>query len=143
MMRNFMAASRAGDVGAFGTTVRVAVIDDDPGILDSLQLLFALEGIDTLLYNSAAAFLADRGRNRISCIILDHHMPKMTGLELAEILRRRGEDIPILLVTGAPAPAIVQKAKQLSIEAVLEKPPTEDLLLDFARRHLQAECGPS
>lgn len=119
----------------------VAVVDDDRDILDSIQLLFGLEGISARLYGSAADFLAESDRTRILCLILDHHMPKMTGLELAESLRRDGQKIPILLVTGAPAPAIIRQAARLGIEAVLEKPPSENDLLEFVRRYLDAGGG--
>jgi CheY-like chemotaxis protein len=58
-------------------------------------------------------------------------MPEMTGLELAERLRADGSSIPILLVTGSPSPVIVARAAELGINRVLDKPPTEEDLLDF------------
>jgi CheY-like chemotaxis protein len=63
-------------------------------------------------------------------------MPVMTGLELAQKLREEKSDIPILLSTGAPSPAIVIRAAELGIERVLEKPPDEDDLLAFVNKHL-------
>jgi two-component system response regulator FixJ len=68
---------------------------------------------------------------RLACLILDHHMPEMTGLELAERMRAGGAGIPILLITGAPSPAIVARAAEVGINWVLEKPATEEDLLDF------------
>ena len=58
-------------------------------------------------------------------------MPEMTGLELAERIRADGAGIPILLITGAPSPAIVTRAAEVGINRVLEKPATEEDLLDF------------
>jgi FixJ family two-component response regulator len=46
-------------------------------------------------------------------------------------LRNDGAGIPILLITGSPSPAIVARAAELGIVRVLEKPATEDDLLDF------------
>ena len=40
---------------------------------------------------------------RFACLILDHHMPNMTGLELAEKLRADGNLLPIMLITGSPS----------------------------------------
>ena len=81
-------------------------------------------------FASAAEFLlADV--QRFVCLILDHHMPHMTGLELVERLRADGSKIPILLVTGLPSPAIVARATKLGISQVLEKPPSEEDLIDF------------
>jgi CheY-like chemotaxis protein len=70
-------------------------------------------------------------RQHLECLILDQHMPEMTGLELAERLRADGSSIPILLITASPSPAIATRASELSITKVLDKPPTEEDLLDF------------
>ena len=58
-------------------------------------------------------------------------MPHMTGLELAAQLRGDGADIPILLVTAQPSPAVIARAAELGIEKVLSKPPTKNDLLSF------------
>jgi CheY-like chemotaxis protein len=58
-------------------------------------------------------------------------MPEMSGMELAERLRADGSGIPILLITGSASPAIVARAAELGVTRVLEKPPSEEDLLDF------------
>ena len=83
---------------------------------------------------SAAAFLADRVTKH-ACLILDHHMPQMTGLELVGRLRAAGTAIPVLLITGSPSQAIVSRAGELGVAQVLEKPPNEDELLSFVEAH--------
>jgi FixJ family two-component response regulator len=85
-------------------------------------------------FASGAKFLASN-YNDLTCLVLDHHMTEMTGLELAEKLRTEGAKIPILLVTGSPSPAIVTRAAELGIDKVLEKPPTDDEILDFIEAH--------
>ncbi len=112
----------------------VAIVDDDAAVLDSLKLLIELAGHRVHTYVSAAAFLSN-GASRPSCLILDHNMPGMNGLELAARLRAEGVDLPILLITGSPSPAIVARAAQLGVEKVLEKPPAEDDLLTFIATH--------
>jgi two-component system, LuxR family, response regulator FixJ len=112
----------------------VAIIDDDPAVLDSLKFVLEIAGHTVATYPSAAAFVADRATKH-ACLILDHHMPHMTGLELAARLRTAGAALPVLLITGSPSPAIVARAADLGIERVLEKPPDEDRLLDFVNAH--------
>ena len=56
----------------------VAVIDDDVAVLDSLKFLLEVVGYAVVAYNSAAAFLDDRV-TRPACLIVDQHMPLMTG----------------------------------------------------------------
>jgi two-component system response regulator FixJ len=108
---------------------KVAIVEDDYAVRDSLRVLLEVVGHAVETFGSAAEFLKAEMKN-LSCLIFDHHMPEMTGLELAERLRADGAGIPILLVTGAPSPAIVARAAAIGIN-VIEKPSSEDDLLDF------------
>jgi two-component system response regulator FixJ len=108
----------------------VAIVDDDDAVRDSLRFLLELIGHPVATFGSAAEFLKAE-IHRLACLILDHHMPEITGLELAEQMRAAGVGIPILLITGAPSPAIVTRATEVGINRVLEKPATEEDLLDF------------
>jgi len=117
----------------------VAIVDDDRAVLDSLRFLLEVIGYQVVTHASAEAFLNDRGASHMSgptCLILDQHMPRMTGLELARALRDDGDEIPILLITGSPSPAIAQRAAQLGIVDVLEKPPEEEDLLNFLKMYI-------
>jgi FixJ family two-component response regulator len=96
-------------------------------------------GYKVAIHASAKVFLDDRANGSTTgpaCLIVDQHMPLMTGLELAEKLRDEGANIPILLITGSPSPAIVARAAQLGIVNVLEKPPEENDLLNFVDAYL-------
>ena len=108
----------------------VAIVDDDAAVRDSLRFLLEVIGHPVQTFASAAEFLKAE-EHHLACLILDHHMPEMTGLELAERLRADGSDIPILLITGSPSSAIVARAAELGINRVLEKPPNDEDLLDF------------
>jgi FixJ family two-component response regulator len=57
------------------------------------------------------------------CLIVDQHMPGMTGLELAEQLRAEGNIVPIILITGWPSRTVYVRAAELGVEQALEKPP--------------------
>jgi FixJ family two-component response regulator len=108
----------------------VAIVDDDRAVLDSFRFLLEVAGYGVEVFASAAEFLG-ANMEHFGCLILDHHMPQMTGLELAERLRAEGSGIPIMLVTGSPSPAIVARAAELGIERVAEKPPGDHDLIDF------------
>jgi two-component system response regulator FixJ len=112
----------------------VAVVDDDLAVLDSLKFLLEVAGHRVRTYASAAAFLDDRAAQP-ACLILDQHMPQMTGLELAAQLRTAGLDIPVLLFSAQLSPAIMARAAHLGIEKVLGKPPAENELLSFVNAH--------
>jgi FixJ family two-component response regulator len=109
---------------------KVAIVDDDHAVRESFRFLLEVIGHPVETFASAAEFLTAEIRH-LACLILDHHMPDMTGLQLAEKLRADGSVLPILLITGSPSPAIVARAAELGIVQVLEKPPEEDDLIDF------------
>ena len=108
----------------------VTLIDDDLDTLQSFQFWLELEGHKVAAYPSALAFLADL-KSAPACLIVDHHMAGMTGLELAEHLRVTGRSIPFLLLTGAPSPSIATAAARIGIAGVLEKPPAGHDVLKF------------
>jgi two-component system response regulator FixJ len=112
----------------------VAVVDDDLAVLDSIKFLLELEGHKVRTYSSGAGFLKDRPA-RPRCLITDQHMPGLTGLDLVARLRGEGINIPTLLITGLSSPAIGARAAQLGIEAVIDKPPGEDELLQVVRSY--------
>ncbi len=117
----------------------VAVVDDDPAVLDSLKFLLEVAGHSIATYDDGKTFLEDE-KARPSCMILDHHMPGMSGLQLAAKLRADGWGLPILLVTGMPSPAISAEADRLGLAGVLEKPPYEEDILKFVCTNLDGAC---
>ena len=114
--------------------MQIALLDDDRGVRESLRFFLRIVGHDVSDYASADEFLSDCDLDRVAGLILDHHMPRMTGLELATRLRADGWRFPILLITGAPSPAIVSRAAELGIEKVLAKPPREADIMAFIDR---------
>lgn len=78
----------------------VRIVDDEPGVLESLAFLLRSEGYETAGYASAAAFLREDAPSRPGCLILDVRMPEMSGLELQYILNARHIWIPVIFLTA-------------------------------------------
>ena len=110
---------------------QVGIVDDDPAVRESLRFLLDVSGYPATTFESAEDFLANHERGTLAGLILDHHMPLVTGLELVARLRAAGNTLPILLITGSPSPAIVARASALGVARVVDKPPSEDELLRF------------
>ena len=92
----------------------VGIVGDDQAVRGSLRFLLEVVGHRVETFASAGEFLSAEGHD-LACLILDHHMPEMTALQLTEKLHANGSAIPILLITGSPSPAIVARAAQLDI----------------------------
>ena len=77
----------------------VAVVDDDPRILESLESLLASAGHAVRLFRSAETFL---GHNlaEIDCLISDIRMSGMDGFQLQQRVKAARPDLPVILITG-------------------------------------------
>ena len=108
----------------------VAVVDDDAAVLESFRFMLELAGYSVATYPSAIDYLRHK-RPPPRCLILDQHMPLMTGLELTAQLRADGITSPVLLITSFPSPGLIARAAEIGIARVLEKPPGEADLIGF------------
>ena len=109
----------------------VGVVDDDLAVCDSLRFLLESAGFSVVTFRSAAQFLAAADTESVACLLLDQHMPQVSGLELLQRLRAAGWDVPVALMTGSPSARLTQQALALGATAVLEKPMPEQALLSF------------
>ncbi|MGA9883001.1 MAG: response regulator [Candidatus Acidiferrales bacterium] len=76
------------------------VVDDDESVRESLPDLLREFGFASLAFSSAQEFLASDCVGETNCLILDVAMPGMSGPELQQELKRRGQQIPIIFITG-------------------------------------------
>lgn len=115
----------------------IFLVDDDPAIRTSLSRALRLRGHDVRAYASAAEFLAAYEDGVAGCLILDHGMPGMSGLELQAQLTAEGRQIPIIFITGhGGVPESVQAMKAGAVD-FLEKPFRQADLLERISEALQ------
>jgi two-component system, LuxR family, response regulator FixJ len=113
----------------------VVVVDDDPAVCNSLEFALEIEGFCVRLYSSGNDLLNAPELPPHGCLITDHNMPGMTGLELLAELRRRGVTLPALLITSNPSAALLAQAAHAGV-AVIEKPLLGEALFDGIRHAL-------
>lgn len=116
----------------------ILVVDDDAVLRDSMRFLLESRGYSVADCGSAERFLKDRAKYSVDCLILDIHMPDMTGIELLRALRRRGDLIPVILVTGRREASVQAEAMALGVIDVLDKPVTQRTLFQALDRALAA-----
>jgi FixJ family two-component response regulator len=100
----------------------ICIVDDDVGVCDSLRVLLETYGYAVLTYASGAEFLKDTRRLTAKCLIIDQHMPGLSGLDVVRELRRDGGFLPAVLITGRLDPELTRRAGAVGIRAILEKP---------------------
>jgi FixJ family two-component response regulator len=123
----------------------IVVVDDDAAVRDSLGILLEAHGLRVRDFASAVDFLRSDAHGSATCLVLDYHMPGMTGIELLEELRRSGFTYPTIMITGLSDPKITRRALSAGVIAILEKPLPDDVLIDAVRVALLAarkQAGP-
>ena len=78
----------------------VSVVDDDESIRESLPDLLTVSGFSVRTFASAEAFLVSEFVGETRCLILDIAMPGMSGPDLHQELRRRGQEMPVVYITA-------------------------------------------
>ena len=114
----------------------VAIIDDDEAIRDSMAALLASAGFRVKTYGSSREFLDSHDGSAASCLVIDCQMPDINGFALMDRLASRGAPAPVILMTGNCSPPTKARARSAGAVAILEKPFSEELLLDAIRRTL-------
>ena len=78
----------------------VAVVDDDPRLLESLEDLLESAGYAACCFPSARSLLITGGLSGLDVLITDIGMPGMDGLELRDLVRKVRPELPVFLITG-------------------------------------------
>ena len=113
-----------------GKRVLVSVVDDDESVRESLPDLLAEFGFEARAFSSAQEFLASDHINRSRCLILDIHMPGMSGFDLQRELRARGNNIPTIFITAQADEAVRARAIEGGAVGFLLKPFSDTALLE-------------
>jgi FixJ family two-component response regulator len=82
---------------------RIAVIDDDLQVLESLVNLLRSFRYGPESYRSAEQFLESGILSRISCIVTDVEMRQMGGLGLLQVVKSSNCAVPVIIITGKPS----------------------------------------
>ena len=100
----------------------IFVVDDDEFVRESLRALLETRQFKVADFPSGRQFLKERGPDADGCLILDIHMPEMSGIDVLRELRTRRDMTPVILMTGRRDRDIEVQAKALGAVALLDKP---------------------
>ena len=108
----------------------VVIVDDDEAVRDSLEELMLSVGIDAAGFGSTRELLEAELPERPGCFVLDVRMPGSSGLDLQNHLAAKGNNRPVVFLTGhGDIPMSVQAMKAGAID-FLTKPFRDQSLLD-------------
>jgi FixJ family two-component response regulator len=114
----------------------VYLVDDDPAICRSLARLLRFVGYRAQTFSSPDEFLRHYRGEAPACLVLDMHLPGMTGLDLQRTLAAAQRFLPIVFITGhGDVPTSVQAMKGGAVD-FLPKPFHDEDLLQAVREAL-------
>jgi FixJ family two-component response regulator len=115
----------------------LSVVDDDESVRESLPDLLREFGFAAQTFSSAEEFLSSSSVDQTSCLILDIAMSGMSGPELHQELKRRGQEIPTIFITGQRDETVRARTLKQGAAGFLLKPFSDAALLAAIKTALQ------
>ncbi len=121
------------------TKPTIFVVDDDPSVRKSTELLLESVGFNVKTFVSAHHFLDAKLQEGLGCLILDVRMPGISGLDLQEKLVSAKSPLPVIFITGHGTVPMSVRAMKTGAVDFLQKPFEEQDLLDAINRALNRQ----
>src|SRR5271169_276119 len=119
----------------------VFIVDDDLSVRRSTERLIQSVGLKVQTFTSAKEFLANARFEGPACLVLDVHMPGLSGMDLQRELKQAGIHIPIIFITGhGDIPMSVRAMKAGAVE-FLTKPFRSRSLLEAVRAAIERDTS--
>ena len=107
----------------------LAVVDDDEDVRVALTRLVSSAGFAVETFASGAEFLRSVQDHEPDCVVLDLHMPAMSGFDVQGALASGHPTVPVVVMTGHDTPESRVRAVQMGAKVYLRKPINDEALL--------------
>lgn len=116
--------SRVTSVGGVygGKKGKTVVVDDEVGVLRSVEKCLRGMGLDVIAFDSPEDALVACWNEDVSLVVSDKVMPSMDGLELVKDLRRGGYGGRILIMSGSLKEGEAGKLREAGVDGIISKP---------------------
>ena len=119
----------------------ISIVDDDESVREAIESLMKSVGYIAKVFSSAGEFLKSEYLNDTACLILDLQMPGISGLELQSRLAASRCRVPIIFISAHSDAEARARALEAGAIGFLQKPFSEDALLDAIKSSLAARKG--
>ncbi len=118
----------------------VHVVEDDPDLRDALDSLLSSVALPHHMYDSSAAFRQASPLAAGGCLVIDIRLPGVSGIDLAREIRRRGNELPLIMMSAhADVPVAIQSFKLGALDFLL-KPFSSEQFLEVVRQALAKDA---
>lgn len=117
----------------------VFVVDDDDAVRDALSMLIESMGNKVKSYSNVQAFLDEYKSEMTGCLVLDVRLPRISGLELQEYMKRQKINLPVIFISGHGTVAMAVRTLKAGAVDFLEKPFDDQMLLDSIQKAIELD----
>jgi CheY-like chemotaxis protein len=118
-------------------TPSLLITDDDPGFRETLRVVFEPRGFRTLLAGDGEEALQIVHREKVHLVLLDMHMPKLTGIETLRLLKEFRAMLPCILLSAQLDESTIEQARRAHAYSVLSKTVTIQQITGIVFQALQ------
>jgi CheY-like chemotaxis protein len=118
-------------------TPSLLITDDDPGYRETLRVVFEPRGFRTILAGDGEEALRIVHSQTVHLVLLDMHMPRLTGLETLRLLKEFRAMLPCILLSAQLDDLIIEQARRAHADFVLAKTVTIGQITNTVRQSLQ------
>ena len=118
--------------------MKIAIVDDEKDMRQSISQWLALSGFDTETYSSAEEALKGLGNDFPGIVVSDIKMPGMDGMQFLRKLKGVDSSLPVIMITGHGDVPMAVEAMRMGAFDFLEKPFNPDRMTELAKKATQA-----
>ena len=132
------AATTLQERAALAPRGRVLVVEDEPGLAEVLSLHLEAAGYETTVCHDGLAALYELDRQAPALVVLDLHLPQVSGFRLIQLLKQRanGPRIPVMVITALSFPE-AEEAVRAGADDFITKPFLPDEVVTRVERLLE------
>ena len=115
----------------------ILITDDDPAVRETFREIFEPVGYRTLLAESGEEAIDIVQGQDVHIVLMDMHLPRLTGLETMEIVRQIKGLLPMILISAEKSDNLLRKALSAQAFCVLAKPVSKNAVIYVVSRALE------
>ena len=119
----------------------VFVVDDDESVREALSSLIRSAGMRVQVFSSAGEYLREKAPGGPACLVLDVHLPGLSGMDLQRHLTAANNPIPIIFITGHGDIPMSVRAMKAGAAEFLPKPFRDQDLLNAIRQAIERDAS--
>jgi len=105
----------------------------------AIERLLRAAGFQPVSFASAEELLQTEAADSATCLVLDIHLPGLSGLELGRLLFKSGRAKPLIFITGQDEASLRGEAQRMGC-AYFRKPFEGKALLEAIRQAIKVDC---